>query len=355
MKILIQLIIVVIFCAVALDSTGQTLVSKVLLRKEQGLNDREANLVVRDSFGFFYVSTDVGIMRYDGREFVSVNTSNLFKYIIDPSSLKSLSISPNGKILVRCEENKALLYIDPGSIVLSAIESKVPMEYIVSGNEIFGVSREKDSYVIYVVDWKQKVAYKKLYSIKEKPENVCRVNGEFVIQTKNGILLKGKKGMTIIPDSKGSIINNQGTIFLATEKSIAVYKNGAFKDIFKIKKDDSDCRILKTDKKGNLIAGYGTFPRFVDSFYIVDKALKCVTFKTLSEDVKISKDVYTDDVNFMWMMAGHHGLLVKGLLRDGAKFYNLRPYLKDETFGSVISGIASDGEGKILFLRRTKI
>ncbi|MBK8356307.1 MAG: hypothetical protein IPL13_13315 [Saprospiraceae bacterium] len=98
MKILIQLIIVVIFCAVALDSTGQTLVSKVLLRKEQGLNDREANLVVRDSFGFFYVSTDVGIMRYDGREFVSVNTSNLFKYIIDPSSLKSLSISPNGKI-----------------------------------------------------------------------------------------------------------------------------------------------------------------------------------------------------------------------------------------------------------------
>jgi len=349
LKILIQLIIVVIFCAVALDSTGQTLVSKVLLRKEQGLNDREANLVVRDSFGFFYVSTDVGIMRYDGREFVSVNTSNLFKYIIDPSSLKSLSISPNGKILVRCEENKALLYIDPGSIVLSAIESKVPMEYIVSGNEIFGVSREKDSYVIYVVDWKQKVAYKKLYSIKEKPENVCRVNGEFVIQTKNGILLKGKKGMTIIPDSKGSIINNQGTIFLATEKSIAVYKNGAFKDIFKIKKDDSDCRILKTDKKGNLIAGYGTFPRFVDSFYIVDKALKCVTFKTLSEDVKISKDVYTDDVNFMWMMAGHHGLLVKGLLRDGASFYNLRPYLKDETFGSVISGIACDGNGGVLF------
>ncbi|MBK6374376.1 MAG: hypothetical protein IPF67_14835 [Saprospiraceae bacterium] len=213
MKILIQLIIVVIFCAVALDSTGQTLVSKVLLRKEQGLNDREANLVVRDSFGFFYVSTDVGIMRYDGREFVSVNTSNLFKYIIDPSSLKSLSISPNGKILVRCEENKALLYIDPGSIVLSAIESKVPMEYIVSGNEIFGVSREKDSYVIYVVDWKQKVAYKKLYSIKEKPENVCRVNGEYVIQTKNGILLKGKKEMTIILDSKGRIINNQGTIF----------------------------------------------------------------------------------------------------------------------------------------------
>ncbi|MBK8842700.1 MAG: hypothetical protein IPO33_07565 [Saprospiraceae bacterium] len=156
MKILIQLIIVVIFCAVALDSTGQTLVSKVLLRKEQGLNDREANLVVRDSFGFFYVSTDVGIMRYDGREFVSVNTSNLFKYIIDPSSLKSLSISPNGKILVRCEENKALLYIDPGSIVLSAIESKVPMEYIVSGNEIFGVSREKVSYVIYVVAWKQR-------------------------------------------------------------------------------------------------------------------------------------------------------------------------------------------------------
>ncbi|MBK7604806.1 MAG: hypothetical protein IPI15_14755 [Saprospiraceae bacterium] len=48
------------------------------------MNDREANLVVRDSFGFFYVSTDVGIMRYDGREFVSVNTSNLFKYNIDP-------------------------------------------------------------------------------------------------------------------------------------------------------------------------------------------------------------------------------------------------------------------------------
>ncbi|MBK7604808.1 MAG: hypothetical protein IPI15_14765 [Saprospiraceae bacterium] len=104
-----------------------------------------------------------------------------------------------------------------------------------------------------------------------------------------------------------------------------------------------------------MIAGYGTFPRFVDSFYIVDKALKCVTFKTLSEDVKISKDVYTDDVNFMWMMAGHHGLLVKGLLRDGASFTILGLILRMKLLVLLFRELQVTVRVAYFSLQRTKI
>ena len=347
----IHFFIILIMAHLSVDA--QTIVSRSLMRQEEGLSAREAIKVVRDSFGFFYVTTDVDIMRFDGNEFSPVNIDKLFSNQVESTNIKSLSQGPHGKIILRTEPRRALLFIEPGSLAVSEIKFGVAMEFIVSDKSLFGIQRSGSKYNIYKIDWAKKIVCTKVFESQFKPLNVCVSGTQYFIETEEGIYIASGKNL-VKSGEKGSIINFQDGILMSNREKIIFYKDDKFKQIFSFPNDSASCKIIKADKKGNVVLGYSTTPRYIENFYIVSADLKVKNYPSLTEGIKISQDIYTDDVNHMWIMSGHQGVLSIGLLRDGARFVSQRPYLKDETFGSVITGIASDEKGNMLYAIESK-
>lgn len=352
MKILKTSCLALILFLVCDPCISQTVVSRKIFRQEDGLSARETGFVTRDSFGFFYLTTDVDIMRFDGKDFIPVNIDRLWAARLEAPSIKALYNAPNSKVILRTPFNKALFYIDPAGLTVRTIELPGEMEIIVSGNAIYGIAPSGRQFDVFQIDWNQSLHLVKLFSAPVLPVNICRLGNRYFIQSDRNVLtLEGKSWKNT--GKNGSIIEVPDGIIVAGNKEVGLFRAEAFRTIHRFRDNVSRCKILKTDKMGNVILGYSTIPRFVENFYVIDRSDSLHHYPSLTAEVKIAKDVYTDDAAHMWLMAGHHGLMSIGLLRDGARFFSKRPYLKDATFGSVICGAAADGKGHVLYARES--
>jgi len=111
------------------------------------------------------------------------------------------------------------------------------------------------------------------------------------------------------------------------------------------------CSILKLDGEENIVASYRGRDRFQDRLYVLDKNNSLHVMQDIIDKIDLFKNFYTDDAFYRWMLGGYNGIYVINLHRDSAEFSFKKPKTKKGEFGTVVSGVATDEDKKVIFSR----
>lgn len=328
---------------------AQTIIDHKRFTIENGLAERVVNTVIRDSFGFFYLTTNSHIQRFDGKNFERLNIQALTDKKISPSQITALGESPSGKIMLRTSATDRYYYINPGELNISYKELEDPLELLESNGKIYSIAKIDDYYDVSVFDEQSLQSSQHLFNTKNIPLNVVQTGIHLFSQYDDLSVIKHQKNTGLKIVLKGKLTQSKNTITLAANNAIYAWRDHQFVKLHDLPIQNMSCKYLKMDKVGNVIAAYGEFPRFSDKLFVITPTNELYSLDSIISTEDVFLDFYADDILNKSIFVGYSGLLVVNSLQDGSAFFSRRK-MGNQTFGFIVSGVATDTDDNIVYL-----
>lgn len=344
--------IFILLCCFVYTVNGQNIIDYRQLTPDDGLSERVVHHINRDSFGYFYLVTELKIEQFDGQNFIPLDIGLLHDHKIKATNIKRMYKAPDGKLLLRADPTDKVFYIEPGSTEVFAKPVDQKMEVIVSNNLLYGIIPKDSHYDIYSLKPDTYQTDKKLFTSKDVPENIVIDNEAYLVQGFDDKIttIDGDKSY-LLPES-GKIIQVDTSIILASKGTILSYKKKTFTPIYMIPNQEMTCKFIRSDDEGNIILPYGNLPRFIDGLFVVSPDYTVKSLDSILTFNKLFRDIYADDINHMIIHGGFSSLFVFNIARDGFTTFD-QTDMSGRTFGFVVSGIAVDHEDNLFYLKES--
>ena len=341
------------------DSSGQEIIEVVQIEKDDGLKDRTVDKIIRDDQGYFILLLKNTIQRYDGREFTNIDISAVNSENIEVRDLTNLSKLNDGTIVMSADGEEGVLFYlkSRAEKVLTAPLRGIPITnngilYVLKPNSVNSKTKE---YKLNRGQLDKNISSEQLSDVKLPIgiQNIAILDNTYYVQTKdNDVYHVGNDELTklevngrLIQRANGIYVFDFGTIYKVTGKRVS--------KVTDLHDRSFRCSILKLDGEENIVAAYTGSPRFQNRLYVLDKNDSLHLRQNIIEESNLFKDFYTDDAFYRWMLGGYNGIHVINLIRDGSEKIDERPNIEKGEFGSVISGVATDGNDEVIFCRES--
>ncbi len=340
------------------NSFGQEIIEVVQIEKDDGLENRTVDRIIRDDQGYFILLQKNAIQRYDGREFINIDISAITKEELEVRDVKNISKLNDGTIVMSMEGDESVLFYlkSRSNKVLSAPLRGIPL---VNKGELFvlkpiGEKLKVDGYRLCKGQLDNNISSEQLSSV-DLPidiQSIAILENTYYIQTKDNDVYHIDNALTKL-EVKGRLIQRSNGIYVFDFDTIYKVTGKTVSKVSDLMDRSFECGILKLDGEENIIAAYTGRERFYDRLYVLDKNDSLHVMHDIIDESNLFKDFYTDNAFYKWMLGGYNGIHVISLLREGSKSIFKRETTKKSEFGIVISGVASDGEDEVVFCRET--
>jgi len=144
-----------------IPSSAQELVDVIYLSTKDGLKERQVNHVMRGANGYFYFFTDNYIQRYDGQQFMNVNTSVLADHKLRLEDLNSVHLYGDYIVLHQNISNETI-GIKSSELIVKTIDPSLlpePQYTVNKSHQGLSVTVNKNEYL-----WNDKFVFKKVHN-----------------------------------------------------------------------------------------------------------------------------------------------------------------------------------------------
>lgn len=333
---------------------SQTIIDKVYIEQNDGLHQRTVNKVIRNHDGFFYLFMDEAIQRFDGSKFEYVNLKEMFKDGVKPNDITDIAMIENGILSISVSNENHHYFIKPNALSVKSLP--VNGNTIHGNKSLYSIEEQDQVYVTSRVTLTENnsINTTKILSLDVKPKKIIQTNdNDYYIQDNNdNIYFYTNDKFTVFP-IPGNIIKSNGKVYLWTTTSIYKIIKEEISEISKIPNPSKKITILKNDNSGNTIALFSSRKNFQDNAYVLTKDEELVSFKSIVDYSKLTKDIWTDDAFYKWMLVGFTNVKVVSLQRKGVDIVNYNQDVKKGSFGNIVSGVAADNKGNVIFTNET--
>jgi hypothetical protein len=321
---------------------------------EDGLDDRLVTNICRDKFGFFYLTSEVNIQKYDGEKFTDLDISKMMATKINPSDVLAMT-SVKGDIYLSTLESSNLFYIKAGSNKVECIKlNKVSKVFFIEDEIYLSTKNDKNNTFDVGLYDITKNSLKYVFTALSTPVNIIKCNNQFIVQDDKSIYKMDNNKPQLITNFSGKILSSNKVLYLADHKSLqSIDQNGVQHLLYKVKGKTPKVKIFKKDKSGNLIFATTLEQDYTNNAILISKdSIYDLDNIIIPLDNKF-RDVYSEDFTHKIMTVGHQGIYVFTFMQEGATQI-LKTKNLVETFGDVVTGIAGNGKNEVLFLCEDK-
>jgi hypothetical protein len=334
------------------EASCQVLVDLKTRSVEDGLRDRLVTNIVRDKFGFFYLTSESNLQKYDGENFTDVDFKKMVDGKINPSDVLSM-VNIYGDIYLSTIESTDLYFIKAASNIVDVIKlDKLSKAFFVD-NKIYLSSKFENKYEIAILDPESKKP-KPLFYTPTLPINILQKNGQIYYQDEAALYKLEKGAPKLVIYFKGKIMATKNYFCLANDQYCQILNDQkSLKTIHQVLNPFSKLKLIKKDNADNILLTYTSEQDYTNNAILVTKdSVYNLDDVVISLDNKFI-DAYSEDFRNKIMTVGHQGIYIFTFLQDGAsQIYKAKGYIK--TFGHIITGIAGNGKGEVLFLSEEK-
>jgi two-component sensor histidine kinase len=341
------LLVCLIFPAI----NGQVLIDVKSRGIEDGLKDRLVTNICRDKFGFFYLTSEASMQKYDGENFTDIDANVMIAAKINPSDILAMK-SVKGDVYFSTDPSPFLFFIKAGSNKIESIKLTKSYKAFFVEDDIYLANQIGDNYEVglYQTEYNR---IKPIFASKTKPSEIVLNNNELYYQDESSIYILKNNKPILFKNFKGRIISSKDKLYLANDKILqAIDKSGNIATLYNVKNPVSILKIFKKDKLGNLLLAYTHDSDYTNNITTVinDRAIELDSLIIPIDNKFI--DVHSEDFSNKIMTVGHQGIYVFTLMQEGAwQIFNKKLV---KTFGNIVTSIAGNGTDEVIFLSEEK-
>lgn len=339
----------------SLTADAQEVVEVVNLEQDQGLQDRMVDRIIRDDQGYFFMFMLNHIQKYDGRTFSAVDVSAIQREGLQVRDLTMLDKLADGTIVMHSRGVNQLFYISRRSTKVSS----APIRGIPSVDRgrmylATSISPNKDdaNQQIYTatLDGQVTTVLQSDLIVVGPIVQTVSVDSILYLQAEDDKIYRIANGELKRVSKDGKLIARGRDVYVFSREAIYRLRKNQQEKVADLLERSYECRILKQDINGNIIAAYQGRPRFYDRMYVLDNDEVLHDMASIIGVSDVLQDFHTDDAFYRWILGGHNGVQIVNLLRDGSEMIFKKTTTKKGTFGVVVSGVACD-ESEVVFSR----
>jgi len=354
-----------------MPSHSQSLSDVKYFDLEDGLQESSVLNVVRDNYGFFYLATPNHIQQFDGQNFSEVELSPLSNDRVGVDQLRELKSFKNFIYLLFNTKQKSLYRIPAGSQQIEKFDlHHEEANYFIDDTFIYAIENAKDDAIddskdnvlddskddgidrtLFIYDNNKVLLDKIAVSDGRKLVNILHRENLLFIEWEGGelsILNRDNSRMQHCIEEGKILKTKDDEILVFTSSNIYEYKDSAFEILIKREDNNQKCVLLEEDKFGNILAGYSSKLRHVESYHLVDrKTQQLGLFEIISDVSLIVTDVYAENFNKDILVSSYKGMYSIRMQEDIVETLFVRTDMGEGKFGHIISGLAVDNEGFI--------